>query len=152
MRPTLLLSLAVAPLLSVTLAAPYTLDTRASCPTSPCAGYIAIIEYCEDLNINVENVGETVGALAIECVCGSSGAEGIGEGDGATDEGFLYVNQCYQCEGVTGLLTGDTLTLLTNWEVTCNTWENAGMQQALTCWNEDENCDPYIQFEKRARI
>src|SRR5271163_4397075 len=100
MRPTLLLSLAVAPLLSVTLAAPSTLDTRASCPTNSCGSYIALIEYCEDYyQTNVELVGDTVGALAIQCVCTSLGAEGIGEGDGPKDEGFLLVNQCYQCEG-----------------------------------------------------
>lgn len=130
----------MAPLLSVTLAAPSTLDTRGSCPTNPCGSYEALIDYCGNY-YNVANLGEPVGADAIKCMCGSGGAEGIHQWDGTTmDEGFLFVNQCYSCVQA----TGDALKLLTRWELACNTWVNVDMEEALTCWNENEYCYPLI--------
>jgi hypothetical protein len=149
MRPIPFLSLAIAPLLSVTHAAPSGLDTRASCPTNPCGGYNALLEYCGNYNTVDPSPEQLVGLAAMDCMCGFEGAKGIGLWDGTTmDEGFLFVNQCYSCKQG----TGPEFTLLTRWEWACNTLLNVGPQQAQTCFNENQYCDTLIVLEKRARI
>jgi hypothetical protein len=151
MRPTLFLSLAMAPLLSVTLAAPSTLDTRAiSCPTNPCASYVGLLNYCAKSYNNLFTIGGPIGEAALICVCGAGGEAAIGQWDSTTvDEVILWTNQCSSCEQI----NEDELTLLTRWQSSCNTLLIVGgVQEALECFNENKYCVPVLEAGKRARI
>ena len=147
MHPTLFLSLALSPLLSITLAAPSGLNARQSCPSAPCETYNDLLQFCVDnYNENIASPGDYVGPTGIRCMCGHLGVEAYTDGSDTTQEGWVFVNTCYMC----GDSTGDGLQLLTDWETVCNTWLNDGMDAAWECWNDDQDCD--TDFKKLARM